>query len=278
MSGAAPNGATLSRFDGMTAIITGASQGLGEAVARMMIARGLAGVTIAGRNQERGSAVRRDLEALGAKARFVAGDLADLAIVDRIIASHEAAFQTCDVLVNSAAITDRGSIIDTTPELFDRMFAINTRAPFFLMQGVAQMQRAAGKPGAMVNVLSMSAHGGQSFLAAYSASKGALLTLTKNTAFALVRDRIRVNAVCPGWMETPGEDQIQRRVHGAQDGWLEGAVKELPQGRLVQMDEAARAICFLASAESGLMSGASVDLDQSVAGCFESLPQAQPIG
>jgi NAD(P)-dependent dehydrogenase (short-subunit alcohol dehydrogenase family) len=266
------------RFDGLTAIITGASQGLGEVVARMMIARGLKGATIAGRNAERGAKVRRDLEALGAKARFVGGDLADLDIVDRIIASHEAAFRTCDVLVNSAAITDRGSILDTTPDLFDRMFAINTRAPFFLMQGVAKMQRAAGRPGAIVNVLSMSAHGGQSFLAAYSASKAALLTLTKNSAFALVRDRIRVNAVCPGWMETPGEDQIQRRAHGAQDGWLQSAVKGLPQGRLVQMDEAARVICFLASGESGLMSGASLDLDQSVAGCFESIPQAGPIG
>ncbi len=266
------------RFDGQTAIITGASQGLGAAVARMMIERGLTGVTIAGRNPERGAAVRRELEELGAKARFVAGDLADLAIVDRIIASHEAAFHTCDVLVNSAAITDRGSIVDTTPELFDRMFAINTRAPFFLMQGAAKMQRAAGKPGAIVNVLSMSAHGGQSFLAAYSASKGALLTLTKNAAFSLVRDRIRVNAVCPGWMETPGEDQIQKRAHGAKDGWLTNAVKGLPHGRLVQMEEAARAICFLASAESGLMSGAAIDLDQSVAGCFESIPQAHPIG
>jgi NAD(P)-dependent dehydrogenase (short-subunit alcohol dehydrogenase family) len=123
-----------------------------------------------------------------------------------------------------------------------------------------------------VNILSMSAHGGQPFLTPYSMSKGALATLTKNVAFTLMPWRIRVNALNIGWMNTPGEDAIMRREHGAQDGWLAKASAEQPFGRLIEPDEVARACAYLASAESGLMTGSVIDFDQSVLGCYESAP------
>ena len=169
-------------------------------------------------------------------------------------------------------LPDRGTLFDTSPELFDRMFAINTRAPFFLMQDAARIMRRERIEGAMVNILSMSAHGGQPFLTAYSASKGALATLTKNAAFSLMPWRIRVNGLNLGWMNTPGEDRIMRLCHGAQDGWLNKAAAEQPFGRLIEPDEVARACAFLVSPESGLMTGAIIDFDQSVAGCYESAP------
>jgi NAD(P)-dependent dehydrogenase (short-subunit alcohol dehydrogenase family) len=181
------------------------------------------------------------------------------------------------VLVNAAGITDRGTIWDTSPELFDRMFAVNVRAPFLLMQEAALMMRRTKTSGTIVNILSMSAHGGQSFIAAYCASKGALLTLTKNAAFALMRHGIRVNGLCIGWMDTPGEDRIMRAYHGATDGWLEKAEAGLPLGRLLKTDEIARAVAYLASAESGLMTGAIIDFDQAVLGCYESAPQPAPL-
>ena len=122
------------------------------------------------------------------------------------MADADKAFGRVDVLVNVAALTDRGTIISTTPpELFDRMFAVNVRAPFFLMQDAAKIMRREKIEGAMINILSMSAHGGQPFLAAYSSSKGALAILTKNAAFALMPDHIRVNGLNIGWMDTPGE-------------------------------------------------------------------------
>ena len=99
--------------------------------------------------------------------------------------------------------------------------------------------------------------------------------MTRNAAFALMRDRIRVNLLNPGWMDTPAEDAIQRRYHGGGDDWLARAEAEQPFGRLIKPDEVARAICFLLSDESGMMTGACLDFDQSVIGAG-SAPKPSP--
>ena len=120
--------------------------------------------------------------------------------------------------------------------------------------------------GSIVNVISTSAYGGQPFLTPYSTSKGGLATLTKNVAYAVVRHQIRVNGLMLGWMDTPGEDVIQRTQHTDGRDWLDEAEATRPFGRLIKADEAARAIVWLASDESGLMTGALVDFDQSLIG------------
>jgi NAD(P)-dependent dehydrogenase (short-subunit alcohol dehydrogenase family) len=257
---------------GKVAVVTGGTQGLGEAIARLFAERGAAGLVICGRQEEKGQAVAKDLTAQGCRTEFVRADLARMEDTRAVMAAADRAFGRVDALVNAAGITDRGTIFDTSPELFDRMFAINTRAPFFLMQDAAKIMRRERIEGAMVNILSMSAHGGQPFITAYSGSKGALATLTKNAAFSLMPWRIRVNALNIGWMNTPGEDRIMRLNHGAEDGWLDKAAAEQPFGRLIEPAEVARACAFLVSAESGLMTGAIIDFDQSVAGCYESPP------
>ena len=254
------------------AVITGGTQGLGETIARLFAERGAAGLVICGRNAERGDAVARDLTAQGCRTEFVRADLARMDETRRVVARADEAFGRVDVLVNAAAITDRGTIFDTSPELFDRIFAVNVRAPFFLMQDAAKVMRRERIEGAIVNILSMSAHGGQPFISAYCGSKGALATLTKNAAFSLMPWRIRVNGLNIGWMNTPGEDRIMRLYHGAEDGWLEKAAAEQPFGRLLDPGEVARAVAFLASGESGLMTGSIIDFDQSVVGCYESAP------
>jgi NAD(P)-dependent dehydrogenase (short-subunit alcohol dehydrogenase family) len=259
-------------LDGKVAVVTGGTQGLGEAIARLFAERGAAGLVICGRQEDKGQAVAKDLTAQGCRAEFVRADLARMEDARAVMAAADRAFGRVDALVNAAGITDRGTIFDTSPELFDRMFAINTRAPFFLMQDAAKIMRRERIEGAMVNILSMSAHGGQPFITAYSGSKGALATLTKNAAFSLMPWRIRVNALNIGWMNTPGEDRIMRLNHGAEDGWLDKAAAEQPFGRLIEPAEVARACAFLVSAESGLMTGAVVDFDQSVAGCYEAPP------
>ena len=160
-------------------------------------------------------------------------ELAELDQVRRVVARGRPAFGRLDCLVNAAAITDRGSILDTSPELFDRMYAVNVRAPFFLIQDAAKVMRRGGAGGTIVNILSTSGHGGQHFLAAYSSSKGALAILTRNVAYALLRDGIRINGLNIGWMNTPGEHAIQKTAHDAPADWLDKAGADLPLGRLL---------------------------------------------
>ena len=257
---------------GQVAVVTGGTQGLGEAIARRFAAMGAAGLVLCGRQEAAGQAVAAEITAGGCPARFVTADLASVEEAQGVVAAADRAFGRVDALVNAAGITDRGTLFDTSPELFDRMFAVNVRAPFFLMQAAAKIMRRERIAGAIVNILSMSAHGGQPFIAAYSGSKGALATLTKNAAFSLLPDRIRVNGLNVGWMATPGEDAIMRRYHGAEDGWLEAAARQQPFGRLIDPDEVARACAFLVGPQSGLMTGAVIDYDQSVLGCYEGAP------
>ena len=257
------------QFKGKVAVVTGGTQGLGEAIARLLAERGAAGIVISGRNEERGKAVSADLAKGGCRAEFVAGDLGDLAVCRAVIAKADQAFARLDILVNAAAITDRGTLIDTGPELFDQMFAINTRAPFFLMQDAAKIMIRRKIEGTMVNILSMAAHGGLPHIIAYSASKAALGIITKSAAFQLVRNRIRVNALNIGWMDTPGEDRIQRLYHGGGDDWLARAEAKAPFGRILKPEEVARAAAFAASEESGMMTGSIVDFDQQVLGMAE---------
>jgi NAD(P)-dependent dehydrogenase (short-subunit alcohol dehydrogenase family) len=182
-------------------------------------------------------------------------------------------FGRVDAVVNAAGITDRGTILDTSPDLFDRMFAVNVRAPFFIMQNAIAMMKREKVEGTIVNIGSMSAKAGQPFLSAYCASKGALETLTKNTAYALLRNRIRVNGLNIGWMASDGEDRIQREFHGAPADWLQAASARQPFGRLIDPAEVARACAYLSTAESGLMTGSVICFDQSVWGAYGGSPQ-----
>jgi len=256
----------LSCFEGKVAVITGSTQGLGETTARLFKVRGIRGLIITGRNQGRGTAVAADLSGDGCTAHFVQADLASVDDCRRIIAAAEERFGALHILVNCAALTERGTIWDTSPELFDRMMAINVRAPFFLMQEAIQRMERQEIAGSIVNISSVASYGSVPMLAPYAASKAALNILGKNAAYAVMRRHIRINTLSLGWMDTPGEDEIQKRYHGAGAEWLAQAEARQPFGRLLKAEEVARAIAFLASDESGVMTGSVVDFDQSVAG------------
>lgn len=216
------------RFTGKVAVVTGAAQGIGEAVARLLAARGAAGLLLTDRNAAKGRAVAASITAAGTPADFITAELDDIGQVQAIVPAADKRFGRVDILVNCAGLTDRGSVWDTTPELWDRMFAINVRAPFFLMQAALKVMDREHSEGAIVNIISVNAHGGTSFLTPYSASKGALATLTKNFAHSVANRRIKVNGLNIGWVDTPGEHTTLKRFHGAPEDWLETAERAGP--------------------------------------------------
>jgi NAD(P)-dependent dehydrogenase (short-subunit alcohol dehydrogenase family) len=265
-----------SSFAGKIAVVTGAAQGIGEATARLFCARGAAGVVLVDVQAEKLEAVAASLIAAGHRAVAVPTDLAEPDDVAKVIPAADAAFGRLDILANIAGLTDRGSILDTDVALFDRMFAINVRAPFFLTQAALKLMRHGGQGGAIVNILSVNAHVGSPQLAAYSASKGALMTLTKNVANAMNAERIRCNGIVLGWVDTPGEHAILKRFHGAGDDWLAVAEASRPFGKLIKPQDVARVIAFLSSDESAPMTGSVVDYEQTVFGGFGGGPGAYP--
>jgi NAD(P)-dependent dehydrogenase (short-subunit alcohol dehydrogenase family) len=247
-------------------IISGGTQGLGEAVARRLAAQGSTGLVLAGRSADRGQALADELTAAGTPTVFVAADIADPSAPAAIVDACEARFGTVNGLVNVAAATTRATIWQDTQEHFDHMIAVNLKAPYFLIQAAAGLMVRTKATGSIVSIGSTSGHGGQTKLSAYSISKGALSIMTKNLAFALMRHGIRVNQVNPGWMDTESEHWTQVKFDGSPENWLALAEPQRPMGRLVKPWEVANLVSFCLSDESGLMTGNCIDVDQSVQG------------
>ncbi len=233
-------------------------------MARAAAAEGAAAVVVTGRRRELGE--RLVAELTETTACFVEADLADPVAAGSSVGDVVASFGRLDCLVNAAGLTSRGTLLDTTPELFDAHIAVNLRGPFFAMQAAVRDMIARGAPGTIVNVISSSEHGGQPFLAPYVAAKAGLAGLTRDAAHAHRFDRIRINGVNIGWTDTEGEDLIQRTFHGADDSWREQAARTLPMGKLGQVDEIADFIVFLLSDRSGVVTGSVIEWDQQVLG------------
>ncbi|MFF3337017.1 SDR family oxidoreductase [Streptomyces sp. NPDC002888] len=255
-------------LDDKVVLVNGGSQGLGAAVARAAVREG-ALVAVTGRRPEPGEALVAELAELaeaGGKALFVRADLADAEQAKSSVARVVDTYGRIDCLVNSAGLTSRGTLLDTTPELFDAHVAINLRGPFFAMQAAVADMVGRGAPGTIVNVITSAAHGGQPFLAPYVAAKAGLVGLTRNAAHAHRWDRIRINGLNIGWTATEGEDATQKTFHAADDDWREQAAARLPLGKLGQPDEIADFVVFLLSDRSGVVTGSVIDWDQNVLG------------
>ncbi|MDX8440866.1 SDR family oxidoreductase [Mesorhizobium australafricanum] len=254
------------RLDGKVVLVTGATQGIGRAIAEIAARSGAAGLLITGRDQKRGDAAAAELSAMGTAAAFAAADLGDPKAPSRLTQACIERFGRIDGLVNAAGLTDRASFIDATLDDWASLFAVNARAPFFLMQAAIADMRKRGQGGAIVNILSINAHCGSPELAVYSATKGALATLTKNAANAHRFDRIRVNGINVGWTDTPAERIMQADTLGQGPGWLDAANATQPFGRLFSVTDIANLAVFLLSDAAGPMTGTLVDQEQWVIG------------
>jgi NAD(P)-dependent dehydrogenase (short-subunit alcohol dehydrogenase family) len=255
-------------LDERVVLVSGGTQGVGAGVARAAVREG-ASVAVSGRRHEPGEKLVAELRDTGGQALFVPADVADVEQAQESVATVIAEFGRVDALVNAAGLTSRGTLVDTTPELFDQHVAVNLRAPFFVMQAAVRDMLGRSAPGAIVNVISTSELGGQPYLAPYVAAKAGLAGLTRNAAHAHRFDRIRINGLDIGWTDTEGEDATQRTFHAAGDDWRERAGERLPMGRLGQVDEIADFIVFLLSDRSGVVTGSVIDWDQNVFGGLE---------
>ncbi len=256
------------QLQGKIIAVTGSTQGLGEETVRLAADRGAAGIVVTGRSHERGEAVAASLRSAACSAVFVEAQLEDPQACCNIVAAADRTFGRLDGLVNAAACTDRGTLENTSVEHWDRMMAVNLRAPFLLMQAAVRIMQREGRGGSIVNILSMSAHGGASKLTPYSVSKGGLGVLTKNAAHSQRAHRIRVNALNIGWMASSGEHQVQLR-EGQPEDWVTRADAAMPFGRILRPKDVAAMTAYLLSDEACMMTGALIDFDQHVMGIYD---------
>jgi NAD(P)-dependent dehydrogenase (short-subunit alcohol dehydrogenase family) len=258
------------RVERKIVLITGATQGIGHAIAVECARSGAEAIVISGRNESAGQAVVAQLQALGTKAAMVAEDLSEHGAAERLFDKAVSAFGRIDALVNSAGLTTRGSTTSATREVWQNLFQVNAQEPFFLMQCLLNHLRAAQRPGEIVNILSMNAHGGTGELTVYAATKAALGLITRNAAHQHRYDRIRINGINVGWTDTPAERKMQAETLGKGDKWLQAAARKLPFGRLLEPEDVARLTTYLLSDASAPMTGSIIDQEQWVAGGIDN--------
>tara|TARA_B100000287_G_scaffold208967_1_gene197196 strand:- start:406 stop:1260 length:855 start_codon:yes stop_codon:yes gene_type:complete len=254
------------QFKDKVVIVTGSTQGSGAETAKLFAHRGAYGITICGRNEKQGLEIKSEIESIGSKCIFVKADLNEEEDCLRIVNKTDSAFGKINSLVNVAGFTERGTILSTTLDNYNRNFNINTKAPFLLMQESIKVMIREKIHGTILNVLSMAMYSGMPFLTAYSGSKAALAIITKNVANGVSGHRIRVNALNIGWTDTPGEDTIQKKFHEGGEDWLAKAEAKVPFKRLTKPIDVARAAAYFCSEESGLVTGSIIDYDQTVNG------------
>merc|ERR1719160_2153461 len=244
---------------GCNYIVTGGSQGLGLEIAHQLKKIGASKIAILARTRSRGEAAAAELTSGNCTAYFVQADMAD---PESLQAAAAEAIKVLggrvDGLVNAAGTTERGNMMDTSVDMFNKQFDTNTRAPFLLSQAVAKHMIEQKTRGSIVNISSIAAKGGAPFIMAYSASKTALNTLTQNNATELAPHGIRMNAINMGWTYTENENALMVAKGGP--NWLKEADAQMPLKRLMRPVDVACTACFLLSPAAQMMTGNVLDL------------------
>ncbi len=254
----------MGRLDGKVALITGAAGGMGKEAALLFASEG-ARVVVSDVAEDAGNAVREEIRSAGGEARFVRADVSRSDDAEAMVRAAVDEFGGLHVLYNNAGVflPDDGGTVETTEEVWDRVMSINLKGVWLgCKHGIPAMLASGG--GSIINVASFVAiMGAATAQIAYTASKGGVLSMTRETAVEYARQGIRVNAICPGPIETPllselladPERRARRLVH-------------IPMGRFGQAEEIARAALWLASDDSSLMTGAALVVDGGITAAY----------
>ena len=240
-------------LDGKGVLIVGGTSGIGLATARRFLEEG-SRVFVAGNDEAELKETRATLAELGAIDGLV-GDVASEDHVERLVGAAEAAVGGLDVLIGNAGIARKEPFLAITPEAWDRVIAVNLRGMFLVAQAAARRMVARGG-GAIVLMASTNGLGGEQDFAHYNASKAGVLLLTKTMALELGPKGIRVNCVCPGFIDTPLNTEL-----ADEDAMREYEHTKVPLGRRGRADEVAAAYAFLASDEASFVHGAALVVD-----------------
>ncbi len=240
---------------GKTAIITGATSGIGQTIARRLHGDG-ASVVVTGRDQDRGQQL---VDELGDRACLAVADLTSPGGPESVVAAAVSAFSRLDILVNNAAADYNGDLLDTPMSTVRDLFEINVFATLRMLQCAAQEMSGSGG-GSIVNITSRLATIGVPTMAFYSASKGAIRSLTRGAAIELAPRGIRVNDVAPGMTKTPLYDAWLADQPDAADA-ENAVVGAIPLGRLAYPDDVAAAVAYLASDDARYVTGITIPVD-----------------
>jgi NAD(P)-dependent dehydrogenase (short-subunit alcohol dehydrogenase family) len=245
------------RLQSKSILITGSTTGVGAAMTKRFVAEG-ARVLVHGLERELGEQVIAELGS--AHARLHVDDLADADAPPRIVQAAVAAFGQLDAIVNNAAWIVRSNIATTDAALFDRCMAVNVRAPLLLVQ--AALPHLEASHGCVLNIGSINGYCGEANQLAYSVSKGALMTLSRNLADALGRRKVRVNHMNLGWVLSENEYKLKVK-EGLPPDWHEHPPAAFaPSGRILKPEEVAAAAVYWVSDESRPVSGTVMELEQ----------------
>ncbi|MFI9557189.1 SDR family NAD(P)-dependent oxidoreductase [Nonomuraea endophytica] len=242
---------------GKRVLISGGSSGIGAATARRFLEEG-ARVVLGGLDKAEVDAAVTELAALG-EVSGLAGDVSAEADVARLVDGAVAALGGIDVLVNNAGTAWREPFLEITPGHWDRIISVNLRGMFLVAQAVAQHLVERGSGGVILNMSSTNGLGGEAEYAHYNASKGGVLLLTRTMAVELGKHGIRVNALCPGYIQTPLNSAISA---GLADDFVSAYARDhIPLGRAGLAEEVAAAYAFLASDDAAFIHGTELVID-----------------
>ena len=243
---------------GKSALVTGGAGGIGRATA-VLFAREGAAVTIVDLNQEAGGEVVREISGAGGRAIFECADVTCVADCKRVVERSVREFGGIDVLFNNAGIIRRASVVEISEEDWDAVMAVNVKSIFFMCREVVPiMMRAKG--GSIINTASGWGLAGGARAAAYCASKGAVVLMTKAMAIDHGRHNIRVNCICPGDTDTTMLRSEARQLGEDEEGFLAESAKR-PLGRMGRAEEIAQAALYLASDAASFVTGTALVVD-----------------